>query len=86
MPTIELKGANFIVVYIAHCYYVIRPLGTQLQAVYISILWQTNIWVLCGFVVSTVYILGPDYMYMSRAGLFSRAASVCRDDFQTSIT
>ena len=30
------------------------------------------------------YLLGPDYM--SRAGLFSRAASLCRDDFQPGIT
>ena len=30
------------------------------------------------------YALGPDYM--SRAGPASRAASVCRDDFQLGIT
>ena len=30
------------------------------------------------------WLLGPDYM--SRAGPVSRAASVCRDDFQPGIT
>ena len=55
MCTIELKGAKFIVVYTSHCYYVMRPQDTQVQAVYISYLWQK----IYGFLwkVSTVYVL-----------------------------
>ena len=43
MCTIELKGAKFIVVYVSHCCYVIRPQDSQVQAVYIAV--PENIWV-----------------------------------------